>query len=214
MRYRTREAGPFSGTESPSREQHSPGGSPHQGHHSPDESQIPPNSCGNTSSYPAGVTTQATRGRTPLPCALSSLTEPGVQCWVLGSGAGRWGAAGAEGTAGQLHTAMRAPGCGAEGSAPHSPANLGRNFVYLQGTGGKKKKDQSGQHLPRLQTKPHCSWPRGPSWLSEMSYSTGEWRACPEGPGTALRPGLGSPASCSQPHPLRAPYSKSSTAVP
>lgn len=35
---------------------------------------------------------------------------------------------------------MRALGCGAEGSAPHSPASLGQNSVYLQGTGEKKKK--------------------------------------------------------------------------
>lgn len=136
------EAEPFSGTESPLKGK-TWGGSPHG---PPDKSQAPPNSCQSTSSCPTQVTTQATRGRRPLPCALSSLTEPGVQCWVLGSGAGRWGAAGAEGTAGQLHTAMRAPGCGTEGSAPHSPANLGRNFVYLQGTvgvGGKRAQEWS-----------------------------------------------------------------------
>ena len=181
----------------------------------PDKSQTPPNSCGSTSSCPTQVTTQARWGTRPLPCALSRLTEPGVQSWVLGSGAGRWGAAGAEGTAGQLHTAMRAPGCGAEGSAPHSPANLGRNFVYLQEAGGKKKKDhRSGQHLPRLQTKPHCSWPQGPSWLSEMTYSPGEWKACSGGSWLCSTTWAWNPASCPQPPPLRAPYSKSSRAVP
>lgn len=104
---------------------------------------------------------------------------------------------------------MRAPGCGAEGSAPHNPASLGQNFVYLQETGGTKKTAGVVNSTLRAQPTPHSSHPhtRGSSWLAEVPYSPGECRASPGEPWLcsvtrAQKPGVQppAPAPCSLQH--------------
>lgn len=121
--------------------------------------------------------TLGSSGQEALPRALSSFTELGGQPRVPGRGAGRWRAAGAEGTAGWLHTVRRL-GCEPEAEAPHSPASSAQSFLYLRGHTDTQLRLQDWPAAPHPNQATLLFVHPSPSPLPEMARGPGEQRTC------------------------------------
>ena len=156
--------------------------------------------------------TLGSSGQEALPRALSSFTELGGQPRVPGRGAGRWRAAGAEGTAGWLHTVRRL-GCEPEAEAPHSPASSAQSFLYLRGHTDTTTEAAGLASSPSPQ--PSHTALRAPKSISTSRNGPWPWGAedvprAPALPGDLAQPAVPQP----QPQPLRAPHSKGRRAAP
>ena len=154
---------------------------------------------------------EAPLGRKPSPCTLSSFTEQGGQPRAPGRGAGRWRAAGAEGTAGRPRTVLRL-GCEAEAEAPHSPASLAQSFLYLRGHTHTEMRLQDWPAAPSPQAS-HTAL-RVPKSISAPRNGLWPWGAEDVLRRAPALPGDLAQTPVPQPQPLRAPHSKGSRAAP